>query len=368
MSKTYGIGIVGCGMISAFHAKAIADMKNARLVAIFSRSTDKAAKFAETHGCRAFSDYDAFLKCAGLDIVAIATPSGRHLEPAVAAARAGKHVLCEKPLEATLERTDEIIRVCEQNKVGLSGIFPRRFNGAVNAVKQAVDAGRLGRLTLASAYIKWHRTQAYYDSDIWRRTWELSGGGALMNQGIHTIDMLLHFAGDVESVCAFAETAGHSGIEVEDLAVASLKFRNGALGTIEGTTTAWSASGHPAQVQLCGTEGSIFMTDNTLTAWEFREPRDDDPAILAQFGRKTGGGGAGAANPSAIDYREHLRNFEDFVASLDAGRTPKLNGRESRRAIELILAIYESALHGGRRVNLPLTKSPATRSLTSPGA
>jgi len=154
MSKQYGMGIVGCGMISAFHAKAIADMKNARLVAIFSRSPEKAKKFAAEHGGQAFSHYDEFLKCDGLDVVTIATPSGRHLEPAGAAAHAGKHVLCEKPLDATLERTDEMIRVCAENKVGLSGIFPRRFNGAVEEVKRAVDAGRLGKLTMASAYIK----------------------------------------------------------------------------------------------------------------------------------------------------------------------------------------------------------------------
>lgn len=363
MSKTYGIGIVGSGMISAFHAKAIADMRNARLVAIFSRSPEKAQTFAAAHGCQAFSNYDQFLKCEGLDIVAITTPSGRHLEPAAAAARAGKHVLCEKPLDVSLERTDEMIRVCAENKVGLSGIFPRRFNGAVEAVKGAVDAGRLGKLTLASACIKWFRTQAYYDSDIWRRTWELSGGGTLMNQSIHTIDMLLHLAGDVEAVCAFADTVGHANIEIEDVAVVILKFKNGAVGTIEGTTTAYSSTGHPAQVQLCGTDGSIFMTDNTLTAWEFKTPRAEDADIVARFGAQGVAKGAGAADPKAIDYREHLRNFEDFVASLEERRAPKVNGPEARRSIELILAIYESAMNGGKRVFLPLTKTPELRSL-----
>lgn len=363
MGREYGIGIVGCGMISAFHARAIADMSNARLVAIYSRSKEKAEGFGIEHGCTAYTDYDKFLQHKGLDIVAIATPSGRHLEPGLAAANAGKHILCEKPLEATLERTDELITACAANNVWLSGIFPRRFNGAVQAVKHAVDEGRLGQLTLASAYIKWHRTQAYYDSDIWRRTWELSGGGALMSQSIHTIDMLLHFAGDVESVCAFADCAAHENIEVEDISVAILQFANGAMGTVEGTTTAYSATGHPAQVQLCGTDGSIFLADNTLTAWDFKEPRDEDRQILERFGATAGARGAGAADPKAIDYREHRRNFEDFIASIEEGRDPSISGSESRRAIEVILAIYQSAMNGGERVKLPLKKSPKLRSL-----
>lgn len=363
MSKTFGIGIVGTGMISAFHAQAIAGMKNARLVAVFSRTREKAERFGQTHRCQPFSDYDAFLRCDGLDIVSITTPSGRHLEPAVAAARAGKHVLCEKPLDATLERVDEMIRVCAEHQVGLCGIFPRRFNGAVEAVKRTVEAGRLGRITLASATIKWFRTQAYYDADIWRRTWELSGGGALMSQSIHTIDLLLHFAGDVESVSALAGVAGHSGIEVEDVAAALLKFKNGALGTIEGTTTAYSSTGHPAQVQLCGTDGSVFLTDNTLTTWEFKQPLPEDAEVLARFGARAVTQGAGAADPRAIDFREHQRNFQDFVDSLAEGRPPQVNGPEARRAIELILAIYESALNGGRRVDLPLPQTPRFRAL-----
>lgn len=361
MSKTYGIGIVGCGMIAAFHAKAIADMANARLVAVFSRSPDKARRFAEERGCIGFSEYEKFLACEGLDIVAIATPSGCHLEPALAAARAGKHVLCEKPLEATLERADAIIEACRASNVGLSGIFPRRFNPAVEAIEKAVSAGRLGQMTLASAYVKWHRPQRYYDSDIWRRTWKLSGGGALMSQAIHTIDLLLRFAGDVESVCAFADSAAHTGIEIEDVATAILKFRNGAIGTIEGTTAAYSKAGHAAQVQLCGTQGSIFLADNKLTAWDFAEPLPEDAEILRQFGASGSAPGAGAADPAAIDYREHLRNFEDFVASLETGARPRVDGAESRRAIELILAIYQSAQSSGARVALPLPRSPDLR-------
>ncbi|MDQ8183637.1 Gfo/Idh/MocA family oxidoreductase [Pelagicoccus sp. SDUM812005] len=351
-SQPYGIGIVGLGMIAQFHAKAIADMADAKLVACYSRSQDKADAFATQHPCDAYSNYDDFLANPELDIVAIATPSGYHLEPIEAAAAAGKHILCEKPIEATVARTDAALAACQKHGVKICGIFPRRFTPAVEATKKAVDAGRLGQLTLASAYIKWFRTQEYYDADIWRRIWSLSGGGALMNQSIHTIDMLLHFAGDVESVSAYMKTATHQGIEVEDLAVATLKFKNGALGTIEGTTTAYSKTGHPAQVQLCGSTGSIFLTDETLTVWDFETELPEDAEILAKYGANAPKGGAGAADPGSIDYRQHLRNFQEFTAALTEGREPTLDGPESRRAIALIEAIYTSARQDGKPVTL----------------
>lgn len=352
MSKEFGIGIVGLGMISQFHARAIADMDDAQLVACYSRSHEKAGEFATKNSCKAYSNYNDFLANPDLDIVAIATPSGCHLEPATLAAQAGKHILCEKPLEATVKRTDEMLAACAEHGVQICGIFPRRFNHTVNAAKNAIESGRLGKLTLASAYVKWHRTQAYYDSDIWRRTWELSGGGALMNQSIHHIDMLLHLAGDVESVSAYMTTATHSGIEVEDLAVASLKFKSGALGSIEGTTTAYSKTGHPARVELCGSKGSIFLSDNTLSVWDFEEEKEEDREILSKYGANAISAGAGAADPAAIDYREHLRNFQDFTAALREGRPPSINGPEARRAIELIEAIYNSARNNGTRVEL----------------
>lgn len=352
MSKKYGIGIVGLGMISHFHAKAIADMEDAELVACFSRGKEKADSFASKYDCSSYSNYDDFLADPELDIVAIATPSGCHLQPAMEAAKAGKHILCEKPLEATTARTDAMLAACKEQGVQVCGIFPRRFNHTVTAAKKAIEAGRLGKLTLASAYVKWHRTQAYYDSDIWRRTWDSSGGGALMNQSIHHIDMLLYFAGDVESVSAYMSTATHSGIEVEDLAVASLKFKNGALGTIEGTTTAYSKTGHPARVELCGSTGSIFLSDNTLSVWDFENETEEDQEILAKYGANATAGGAGAADPSAIDYREHLRNFQDFTSALREGRAPSVDGPEARRAIALIEAIYQSARNGGACVKL----------------
>ena len=358
----YGFGIVGCGMIADFHARAIQDMKGGHLACVFSRSKTNADRVAKEYGCASYQNYEAFLAHPGLDIVAIATPSGAHLKPCAQAARAGKHIICEKPLEVTLERVDRMIRACDQNGVMLAGIFPRRFNEATTLFKKAVDAGRLGKITLADAYIKWYRTQEYYDSGEWRGTWLLDGGGALMNQSIHTIDLLYYLAGDIDSICAYADRAIHKGIETEDNAVAIAKFKSGALGVIEGSTSCFSPTGHPAEVHLCGADGSIFMRDNAFTVWDFKKKNPSDKKIMQKFKAETGRAGAGAADPKAIDFSGHRKNFEDVVLSLKLGKKPLIDGEEARKSIEIILAIYRSALSGGKPVRLPLKRTPARRS------
>jgi len=350
--RPLGFGIVGVGMISEFHAKALQAMTGAELVACFSRQPDKAAAFAERHGGSGYSDYSAFLADERLDVVTICTPSGAHMEPVIAAAAAGKHIVCEKPLEVTTERVDRMVETCDETGVMLAGIFPRRFNPATELLKQAVESGRFGRIAMADAYVKWWRTQAYYDSGAWRGTWALDGGGALMNQSIHTIDLLLHVMGDVKSVRAETRLVAHSGIEVEDTAVAMLEFESGALGVIQGSTACWSAEGHPAEVQITGSGGSVFMADDRFRVWEFQEETDADAAVRADYGVGGGvgdGGGAGAADPSAIDYAWHQRNFEDAVVALREGCAPAIDGREARRSVALIQAIYRSAARGGQK-------------------
>ena len=358
----YGFGIVGCGMIADFHARAIEGMKGGHLACVFSRSKANANRVAKAFGCASYQDYKAFLAHPGLDIVAIATPSGAHLEPVVQAAKAGKHIVCEKPLEVTLERVDRMIRACDETGVMLTGIFPRRFNEATAAFKKAVDNGRLGKVTLADAYVKWYRTQKYYDSGDWRGTWLLDGGGALMNQSIHTIDLLYYLAGDVDSVSAYADRTIHEGIETEDNAVAIVRFKSGALGVIEGSTSCFSPTGHPAEVHMCGAEGSIFMRDNTFTVWDFKRKKPTDKKIKQKFQADIDEAGAGAADPSAIDFSGHQKNFENAVRSLKTGKKPLVDGQEARKSIEIILAIYRSALKGGKPVKLPLKRTPVRKS------
>lgn len=358
----YGFGIVGCGMIAGFHAQAIESMQGGHLACVFSRKKANADRLAKTYNCASYQDYKAFLAHPGLDIVAIATPSGAHLEPCVQAAKAGKHIICEKPLEVNLERIDRMIQVCDQHNIMLAGIFPRRFNEATIEFKKAVDAGRLGKITLADAYIKWYRTQEYYDNGDWRGTWKLDGGGALMNQSIHTIDLIYYLNGDVEWVCAFADRSIHKRIETEDNAVAILKFKNGSLGVIEGSTSCFSPLGHPAEVHMCGSDGSIFMRDDSFTVWDFKKKLLSDKRIMKRFRAKAGEKGAGAADPAAISFIGHQKNFEDAVRALRAGKRPLIDGGEARKSIEIILSIYRSALTGGKPVKLPLKRTPVRKS------
>ena len=344
--------IIGAGMIAEFHARAIRAMPGAELAAVYARRDEAARDFAARHDCYAFSDLDALLADPGIDIVTICTPSGAHLEPVEAAARAGKHVICEKPLEVTSERVDRMIEACQAAGVTLAGIFPRRFNAATRLLKKALDDGRFGRIALADAQVKWWRPQAYYDSGAWRGTWDLDGGGALMNQSIHTVDLLLHLMGDVASLNAETRLVAHQGIEVEDTAVALLAFSSGALGTIQGSTACWSATGHPAEIQICGEKGSVFMTDDRLRVWEFADESPADARIRGEFGVDATAAGAGAADPAAIDFMWHQKNFEDVVAAIRSGHAPAIDGREARRAVHLIEAVYRSARNGGRKERL----------------
>jgi predicted dehydrogenase len=344
-------GIIGAGMIAEFHAKAIADIPDAELVAVYDRNPEKAKAFSERFSCEAHGDLDEFLSC-DTTIVTVCTPSGAHLEPGMAVANAGKHVIVEKPVEVRTEKIDQLIECCDKNGVQLIAVFQRRFNASVQQLKQAVDQGRFGKIALCEASIKWWRTQEYYDSAGWRGTWALDGGGVLMNQGIHTIDLLLHMLGDVKSVCAYTGLVAHENIEVEDVAVAILEFESGVKGIIQGTTACWSKEGLPAQVQLCGDKGTALMSDDRFDIWEFAEKMPGDEAMVASG--KSEQKAAGAADPKAIDYTWHKRNFEDALKAIDDGRICSTNGREGRRAVELIEAIYRSAKHHGTKVSLPL--------------
>lgn len=350
----HGIGIVGCGMIAEFHTRAINEIDGARVVAAFSRTPANGQKIvdlaAPKGSCTVYSDYDAFLAHPELEVVCICTPSGAHLDPAVAAARAGKHVVVEKPLEITLPRCDAIIDACDQAGVRLCTIFPSRFSPANLELKQAIDLGRFGRLTLGDTYVKWWRTQQYYDSGGWRGTWDLDGGGALMNQAIHNVDLLAWLMGEVECVSALAATLAHERIEVEDTAVACLRFRNGALGVIEAATSAFP--GLLKRTEIHGDRGSARVEQDDLTLWEFQEKVPSDQAILARLAGGTGDK-AGASDPRGISHAGHRDQLQDFLDAIDAGRAPLVDGREGRRSVEIIRAIYRSA-QTGRVVTLPL--------------
>ena len=351
--STHGFGIVGCGMIAEFHTKAINEIPDARVVAAYTRNPangQKIAELAEGGEVAIYDDLDRMLADPNVTVVCICTPSGAHLEPALASAKAGKHVVVEKPLEITLGRCDAIIGACDEAGVRLCTIFPSRFSAANRRVKEAIDLGRFGRLTLGDTYVKWWRTQDYYDSGGWRGTWDLDGGGALMNQAIHNVDLLLWLMGEVESVTALTATLAHDRIEVEDTAVAALRFRNGALGVIEAATSA-----HPGlskRLEIHGDRGSARVEQDDLTLWEFSDSAPVD-AEIRQAMTKAGSQGGGA-DPRGISHAGHREQLADFLDAIRASRPPQVDGREGRKAVELIRAIYRSSSGGGVPIALPI--------------
>src|SRR5438093_9072076 len=282
-----GFAIIGCGMIARFHARALAEVPGAKIVALVDSEVARAHKLAGELGLgadRAYADLPPMLARADVDVVIVATPSGAHMEPAVAAALAGKHVVVEKPLEVTLERCDRILEACDRKGVKLCTIFPSRFADANRTLKAAVDAGRFGRLTLGETTCKWWRSQAYYDQGGWRGTKALDGGGALMNQAIHNVDLLLWMMGPATHVSAFKATLAHERIEVEDTAVACVRFASGALGVIQATTSVWP--GLPKTIAIHGNRGSVIVEQEDVLRWEFNPPVPDDEAVKERFAQK----------------------------------------------------------------------------------
>lgn len=344
-------GIIGAGMIGHFHAKAITAMTGGTLHSVFDLRQEAAEKLASEYGGTAYSDMAEFLADEELEIVTVGTPSGAHLEPSLAALNAGKHVICEKPLEITLERIDQLTAAAAANRKTIAAVLNRRFHPGMDAFKKASDEGRFGTLTNASAYVKWYRDQAYYDSAGWRGTWALDGGGALMNQSIHTVDSLLYLAGPVKSVQANTACLAHERIEVEDIVVAIVEFESGARGVIECSTCTWSKDGHPARVQLSGTEGSVFLADEAFEIWDFMEEKPEDAEIQATL-MKGQEAGLGANDPSAINFYQHQRNFEEVVNAIAEGREPSTSASEARKPVALITAIYESAQNDGKKIFL----------------
>lgn len=351
---THGFGIIGCGMIARFHAQAIQQISGARLVGCCSHSLASAEKFAAEFPCRVYPGLAELLADPEIDVVCICTPSGAHLEPALAATAAGRHVVVEKPLEITLERCDALLAAAAANQVKVCAIFPSRFSPANQALKAAITAGRFGRLTLGDTYVKWWRTQQYYDSGGWRGTWSLDGGGACMNQAIHNVDLLWWMMGDVAAVSGFTATLAHERIEVEDVAVAALKFTSGALGVIEASTSVFP--GLLKRIEIHGTQGTAIIEQDDMLRWEFADEQPADAELRQRFARASTTTG-GAADPKAISFRGHQLQLEDFLESIDTGREPAVTGAEGRKSVEIILALY-AASQTGQTIQLPLASSP----------
>lgn len=337
MGKTYRFALIGCGVISETHAKEIEAIENATLVAVVDPDEEKARTLAVRFGADMYLDYKELLKRDDIDIVNILTPSGTHAAIAMEAALAGKHIITEKPMDVTIEKAKSMIKTCREADVKLAVISQHRFDPSAIEVKNAIDEGNLGNLVLGQAAINWYRSQEYYDSGEWRGTWDLDGGGALMNQGIHTIDLLQYFMGPVVKVEARTATLAHERIEVEDVAVATVTFENGALGTIVGTTSAYP--GLSARLEIFGTEGTARIEDDQLTHYFLKSSVEE--VNLADTNSSIGG--TGAAEPGAILGNSHRMQIEDMIQAIEEDREPLVNGEEGIKPLEIILSIYESA-------------------------
>ncbi|MBN1456221.1 MAG: Gfo/Idh/MocA family oxidoreductase, partial [Sedimentisphaerales bacterium] len=300
--KTHNFGIVGAGLIAGFHAKAVGSLPNAKLVCICDVNLEKAKQLADRYSCNACDSHTEMLRDASIDIITIAAPSGLHYQPVIDAAKAGKNVLCEKPLEIKLDRIDEMIRAHEKAGTQLGCIFQNRFTDAMVPLKKAIKEGRFGTITFAGVFVPWWRTEEYY-ADSWHGTWQIDGGGALMNQSIHMIDMLCDLMGPAESVQAYCETLGHTDMEAEDVAVASVKFKNKSLGLIYGTTASYP--GQMKRFEITGTKGTVVYLEDSFTVWQFADEKPEDERIRKQFSKQIGPGGA--ADPADIDFENHAR-------------------------------------------------------------
>lgn len=335
------IGIIGAGNISDTHARAARELDGVEIVAVYGHNRDKATRLAQLYGGAVYRDLESFLEHKPLDMVMIGSPSGLHAEQGIAAAQRGLHVLVEKPIDTTIERTDLLIDACDRVGVKLGVFFQDRAAPDIARLKQLVDAGRLGKPILVSGRVKWYRPPEYYRDSRWRGVFTLDGGGALMNQGVHTVDLLLWLMGDVTRVNAKAITALHD-IEVEDTVVATLEYANGAVGTLEATTSVYP--GYRRRVELTGSEGTIIVEDNQIVAADLRNAGEDLGNIHSR--PREDGDTARSSSPVVSDVSGHRKVLEDFLRAIETDGKPMCDGYEGRRSVELVLAIYESSRTG----------------------
>jgi UDP-N-acetyl-2-amino-2-deoxyglucuronate dehydrogenase len=336
MSEKMRFAIIGAGVIAQAHAKAIVGNSQAELVAVADVEPDKANKMAAEYSIpQIYTDYEQLLKRDDIDAITVAVPSGFHAEVTIAAAQAGKHILCEKPLDITSGPMTQMIAACRKANVKLGCVFQRRLAPASIVAKKAIDEGKLGKLVLGDAYQKNYRSPQYYRSAGWRGTWAIDGGGALMNQGVHGIDLIQWLMGDVHSVFAYSAPLLRE-IEVEDTAVAVVKYKNGAFGVIQGTTSVYP--GQNSRMELHGEKGSIIFDDSGFKEWKFIDAEEEMPVVAPRVSAKN--------DPTQISNDGHFLFVEDLIQAIREDRDPMITGEEGRKSVDLILAIYESARTG----------------------
>jgi UDP-N-acetyl-2-amino-2-deoxyglucuronate dehydrogenase len=340
---TIHIGLIGGGNISETHARAAKAISGAQIAAIYGTNIEKVARLCREHGGQPFSDFDAFLSHRPMQAVILGSPSGLHAEQGIAAAQRGLHVLTEKPIDITAKRADALIDAANKAGVKLAVIFQDRFKPNIQALKQWLDNGRLGKPLLIDARVKWYRPPDYYSSSKWRGTFALDGGGALINQAIHTVDLLLWLFGDVVRVQAHTATLLHK-IEAEDTAVATLEFASGAVGTLLATTAAYP--GYARRIEITGTEGTVILEHDRVIAAGLR---GSFPEIITKV---SGDANQSASSAAVTDITAHKAVIENFLHAIAHNAPLACDGAEGRRSLALVEAIYRAAKQPHRTFTL----------------
>jgi UDP-N-acetyl-2-amino-2-deoxyglucuronate dehydrogenase len=335
--KAYRVGLVGCGRISQFHIDALQKVEGLVLAAVCDIDEERARAAGEKAGVPSFASLDAMLEGAAIDVVTVCTPSGLHPEHAITAAKAGKHVVSEKPMALSLDAADAMIAACEKAKVKLFVVKQNRLNPPIQLLKRAVDRGRFGRIFMANVTVRWQRPQEYYDAEKWRGTWKLDGG-AIMNQASHYVDLIQWLLGPVESVMAKTATQARR-IEAEDSGAAVLKFTSGAIGVVEVNVLTFPRN-YEGSITLIGETGTVKIGGtavNKVEHWTFAEYDDDDKYVVT---------GAINTNPPTVYGFGHEGYYRNVVAVLRGKAKADTDGWEGRKSLALILGIYESARTG----------------------
>ena len=334
---TMHIGLIGGGNITKTHARAARAIAGVEIAAIYGTNANQVAELCREHGGKPYGDFEAFLAHRPMDLVAIGSPSGLHAAQGIAAAQRGLHVLTEKPIDISTERADALIEATERSGVKLGVMFQDRMKPGIRELREWISAGRMGKPLLVDARVKWYRPPEYYSRSRWRGTLALDGGGALINQAVHTVDLLLWLLGDVARVQSRTATALHA-IEAEDTAIAILEFASGALGTIQATTAAYP--GYPRRLEITGTEGTVILEQDRLLAANLRNAPASISAGVPDENQS-------ASSAVVSDFRGHQALFEDFLQAIERDSVPICDGREGRRSIALVEAIYRAARNGG---------------------
>ncbi|MBT5830958.1 MAG: Gfo/Idh/MocA family oxidoreductase [Candidatus Latescibacteria bacterium] len=346
MAAELGFGVVGLGMGKS-HCRSVSEAKGAKLVAVCDLDAERVAAMVDQYGCKGYSSYEEMLQDDDVDVVNVAVESGKHALFGIQAADAGKHMIVEKPADITTARIDQLIGAVKDANVKVGCIFQARLNPLNIKIKEAIDSGRMGKLIGAHGHLPWYRKQSYYEGDhgSWKGTWDLDGGGSLMNQGVHTVDLIQWLAGGVDSVMGMFGVFGHD-IEAEDQTVALLKFKNGALGTLYTTTCCYP--GLDQLITIYGNQGSIMKDASKLLAWKVQgeDEKKEESDMLTVFGSKENKEAGIAADPMAVSANGHTQIIEDLVGAINDDRDPMIGLESARHAVEIITAIFESGRTG----------------------